>query len=260
MSTQTTTLSAHSVTAGYATHPSLRSLSLELSSGAPAVGVTGASGIGKSTLVQVLHGDMKPASGQVTFNGRPVNRLAFGEKKRFRTAVRRVAQNGFFGLDTRLSVRQAVEDELKAARRAGRGTGDSPADVLALMFLEERYLNRRIHGLSGGERQRLTIALALATKPDILLLDEPTTALDASLKDQVSHRIRDLVAERGIGLLVASHDINLLARLTPTVHVLHDGEFVESGSPRDLLTAPQHPATKDIAESYPESVRALDAR
>lgn len=260
MSTKKSVLRAEHITAGFASTPSLADLTIEVTSGEPGIGVTGASGIGKSTLINVLHGDTKPRLGSVTYNGRPVSRFAFKDKKRFKASVRRVAQNGFFGVDTRLSVKQAVEDELKAARRAGRATGESASQVLDLMFLEDRFLPRRIHGLSGGERQRLTIALALATRPDILLLDEPTTALDANLKDLVSRRIRDIVTDRGIGLLVTSHDLDLLARLTATVHVLHDGVFVESGPPRQLLTYPQHPATRDIADAYPEAVRALDTR
>jgi ABC-type glutathione transport system ATPase component len=127
------------------------------------------------------------------------------------------------------------------------------------MFLEPRFLDRRLRTLSGGERQRLTLALALSTRPEILILDEPTTALDPTLKDKVSARLRDLIAEREIGLLVFSHDLDLLARLCAQVHVLAEGTFVETGTPRDLLVSPQHPATRDIAEAYPEAVRALRA-
>ncbi len=228
-----------------------------MSKGAPAIGVTGASGVGKSTLVHALSGRLKPRSGRVTFDGKAVSRLRLGEKKRFEALVRTVAQNGFFGLDSSLTVRRVVETELRLARKVGRGSGQSIEDVLAEMFLEPRFIDRRIHTLSGGERQRLTIALALVTNPEILILDEPTTALDSSLKDKVSHHLRDIVHERQIGLVVLSHDMNLLSRLTPTVHVLADGEFVETGSPRDLLIDPQHPATTDIAQAYPEAVRAL---
>lgn len=259
MSSKKSVLSAQNIVAGYTSRPSINGVSLELSKGSPAIGVTGASGVGKTTLVHVLYGLLKPSSGRVTFDGQSVSKLRLGAKKRFETTVRKVSQNGFFGLDGESTVRRIVEDELKKARKAGRASGETVEQILDTMFLEPRFLDRKLRTLSGGERQRLTIAVALATRPDVLILDEPTTALDSTLKDKVSARLRDLVAERNIGLLVFSHDLNLLSRLCSTVHVLADGEFVESGSPRELLINPQHPATKDIAEAYPEAVRALRA-
>lgn len=259
MSTNKSVLSAQSVVAGYTTRPAINGISLELFKGSEAIGITGASGVGKTTLVHVLYGLLKPARGRVTFDGQSVSKLRLGAKKRFETTVRKVSQNGFFGLDGESTVRRIVEDELKKARKAGRASGETPEQILDTMFLEPRFLDRKLRTLSGGERQRLTIAVALATRPEVLILDEPTTALDATLKDKVSAQLRDLVAERNIGLLVLSHDLNLLSRLCTTVHVLSDGEFVESGSPRDLLINPQHAATKDIADAYPEAVRALRA-
>jgi len=259
VSTKPSHLSAQNLVAGYTSTPNVRGINLEVYKGGPAQGVTGASGVGKTTLANALVGALKPVSGRVTFNGKAVSRLKLGEKKRYAATVRKVAQNGFFGYDTSFTVKRVVEDELRAARKTGRGQGQSIEEVLDLMFLEPRFIDRKLHTLSGGERQRLSIALALTTAPDVLILDEPTTAFDATLKDKVSARLRDIVAERQIGLVVFSHDLNLLSRLTPVVHVLADGTFVESGSPRDLLVNPQHPATRDIAEAYPEAVRALRA-
>lgn len=259
MSSKQSVLSATNVVAGYTSRPSINAVSLELFKGSPALGITGASGVGKTTLSHTLYGLLKPAGGRVSFNGQPVHKLKLGNKKKFEAAVGRVAQNGFFGLDTEFTVRKVVEDELKRARKAGRASGESVDQILETMFLEPRFKERKLRTLSGGERQRLSIALALVSRPDVLILDEPTTALDATLKDKVSARLRDLVAEREIGLLVFSHDLNLLSRLCSQVHVLADGQFVETGTPRDLLTNPQHPATVEMAQAYPEAVRALRA-
>lgn len=257
MSQKISVLSATDIVAGYTSSPSLRGISLETHRGAPAIGITGASGVGKSTLINALRGDMKLGSGRVTYDGVSVSRLALGNKKRFKTAVRRVSQNGFAGYDARMKVSQIIASQLKDARKAGRASGESHGEILDLMALPRTFENRVLHTLSGGERQRLTIALALTTRPDVLLLDEPTTALDPTLKDLISRRLHDIVTERQIGLIVASHDFNLLSRLCPVVHVLHDGQLVESGSARDLLINPQHQATKDLAQAYPESVAAL---
>lgn len=260
MSQKTSVLSATNIVAGYTSTPSLRGVSLETYRGAEAIGITGASGVGKSTLINALRGDIKLSGGRVTYDGITVNRLALGNKKRFKTAVRRVAQNGFTGFDGRMKVSQIIAGELKDARKAGRASGETPDQILDLMGLKPHFADRILHTLSGGERQRLSIALALSTRPDVLLLDEPTTALDHTLKDLVSKRLHEIVQERSIGLVLVSHDFNLLSRLTPTVHVLADGEFVETGSARDLLTNPQHAATKDLANAYPESVAALRAQ
>ena len=257
VSQKTSVLSAKHIVAGYTSRPSLNGISLETHRGAGAIGITGASGVGKSTLINALAGDMKLSSGRVTYDGVAVNRLALGNKKRFKTAVRKVAQNGFTGFDSRMKVGQIVAGELKLARKAGRGSGESIAEILDLMGLGNHFEDRVLHSLSGGERQRLSIAVALSTRPDVLLLDEPTTALDATLKDVVSRRLLELTHEREIGVVVVSHDFALLSRLTPTVHVLADGQFVETGSARALLTNPQHPATKDLADAYPESVAVL---
>ncbi len=235
MSTKNSVLSAQGLKAGFTSRPSIDGINLELSKGSPAVGITGESGVGKTTLVHALTGRLKPAGGRVTFDGKMVSRLRLGEKKRFESTVRVVNQNGFFGLDTEATVRKLVEDTLKQGRKAGRAIGATPEEILDLMFLEPRFLDRKLRTLSGGERQRLTIALALATRPEVLILDEPTTALDATLKDKVSARLRDIVEDNEIGLLVLSHDLNLLSRLCESVHVLADGKFVETGTPRDPL-------------------------
>ena len=97
----------------------------------------------------------------------------------------------------------------------------------------------------------------MCTRPDILLLDEPTTALDQSLKDQVSRRLAEIVEEDHIGLLVASHDLDLINRLCPTVHVLDGGTFVETGSLQELLTSPKHEVTRDLASAFPEATGAF---
>ncbi|PFG34317.1 ATP-binding cassette domain-containing protein [Sanguibacter antarcticus] len=257
MSATTNVLSATGLVAGHASTPSVRGIDLTITPGEGSVGVIGGSGVGKSTLLQAITGDLKLRGGRVTFDGRTVGRMGPRDKKRFGVAVRAVRQNGFGGLDPRQTVERAVEGELSRARKAGRATGGTATDVLALMFLEPRFLGRGIRSLSGGERQRLALAAALSTRPDILVLDEPATALDQSLKDAVVRRLVELTTERGTGLLVASHDLELVSRVCQTVHVLADGVFVESGTPHELLTNPVHPVTREIAEALPAAVGAF---
>lgn len=257
MSTTTNVLSATGLVAGLGSTPSIRGVDVTVAPGSGSVGVVGASGVGKTTLLQALTGELKLRGGRVTFDGRTVGRLGMRDKKRFGVAVRSVGQNGFGGLNPQQTVERAVEGELTRARKAGRPTGGTATEVLDLMFLEPRFLGRSISSLSGGERQRLALAAALATRPDVLVLDEPTTALDQSLKDMVVRRLVEVSTERGTGVLVASHDLELVSRVCHTVHVLADGVFVESGAPQDLLTHPTHPATREIADALPAAVGAF---
>lgn len=254
MTAKTSSLSAHALVAGYGTTPSIYGIDLLVSPSTGATGIIGRSGVGKTTLIKAMTGAVKARGGRVNFDGATVGRLGMRDKKRFAVSVRSVAQNGFGGLDARLTVEKAIEGELNKARKAGRATGATAADAIAVMFLEPRFLKRTIQSLSGGERQRLALAAALCTRPEILLLDEPTTALDQALKEAVSRRLAEIADENNIGLLVASHDLELVNRLCPTVHVLDGGAFVESGSMQDLLNNPQHAATRELALAFPQTL------
>ncbi|SDD40746.1 ABC-type dipeptide/oligopeptide/nickel transport system, ATPase component [Sanguibacter gelidistatuariae] len=253
MTAKTSSLSAHGLVAGYGSTPSINGIDLLVSPSTGAIGIIGRSGVGKTTLIKTMTGELKARGGRVNFDGATVGRLGMRDKKRFGVAVRSVAQNGFSGLDGRQTVEKAIEGELAKARKAGRATGASAEGAIAVMFLEPRFLKRTISSLSGGERQRLALAAALSTRPDILLLDEPTTALDQSLKDAVSRRLAEIVEENNIGLLVASHDLDLINRLCPTVHVLDGGTFVETGSVQELLNTPKHAVTRELALVFPET-------
>lgn len=246
------TLAAHDVWAGYGGAPVLAGASLSVAPG-ETVGLIGASGAGKSTLVRVLLGRHKASQGRATYGGRPVAKMSRKETKGFRSVVRSVSQDGLVGIDSRSSVEKLLSGTLNDARKAGRATGQEPVDVLVRAGLDARFLSRTLHSLSGGEKQRLALANALATRPEILVLDEPATALDPPLRETVADQLVDL-AQAGVGLLVVSHDLRLVDRLASTVHVLAEGRIVESGPMRTLLASPQHPDTQGLAQAFPEAV------
>jgi ABC-type glutathione transport system ATPase component len=249
---QGTPLVAHDVWAGYGGQPVLAGASISVAPG-ETVGLIGRSGAGKSTLVQVLLGRHKTTQGRATYGGRPVGKMSRKEAKAFRSVVRAVHQEGLAGADPRSSVAKLLGGTLNDARKAGRATGLEPADMLVRVGLEARYLDRTLYSLSGGERQRVVLADALATRPEILVLDEPATALDPALRDAVADQLVAL-AEAGVGLLVVSHDLRMVDRLASTMHVLAEGRVVESGPLRTLLTDPQHDDTRALAEAFPEAV------
>ncbi|RMI12476.1 ABC transporter ATP-binding protein [Cellulomonas triticagri] len=250
-----TALAATDVWAGYGGQPVLQGATLSVAPG-ETVGIIGRSGAGKSTLVQVLLGRHKATSGRATYGARPVGKMSRKETKAFRSVVRAIHQEGLVGVDPRTTVARLLKGTLDDARKAGRPTGQEPADVLARVGLEGRYLDRTLYSLSGGERQRVVLADALATRPEILVLDEPATALDPALRDAVADELAGL-AEAGVGLLVVSHDLRLVDRLAATVHVLGEGRVVETGPLGTLLREPQHDETKALAEAYPEAVASF---
>lgn len=253
MSSTTAVLEATDVWAGYGGPPVLAGIDLTLRPG-DAVGLLGRSGVGKSTLVEVLGGGMQPYQGHVTLDGVPVGKTPRRRRKEVRARLRTVHQNGLAGIDGQRTVEQTILDAFKEARKAGRTTSNDVEQALGVVGMPIRFVTRRVGSLSGGERQRVAIARALATRPDLLLLDEPLTAVDQSMREELATDLRDIIRADGIGLLVASHDVRLLDRLTTTVHVLAEGRFVESGPVRDLLRDPQHEETRELAASVPELV------
>jgi ABC-type glutathione transport system ATPase component len=248
-------LAAQDVWAGYGGQPVLAGASLSVAPG-ETVGLIGRSGAGKSTLVQVLLGRHKTTQGRATYGGRPVAKMSRKETKAFRSVVRAIHQEGLVGADPRSTVAKVLGGTLNDARKAGRPTGHEPADVLARVGLEPRYLDRTLYSLSGGERQRVALADALATRPEVLVLDEPATALDPALRDAVAEQLVGLAAA-GVGLLVVSHDLRLVDRLAATVHVLGEGRVVETGTLGTLLREPRHDETRLLAEAYPEAVASF---
>jgi ABC-type glutathione transport system ATPase component len=247
-------LEARDVWAAYGSTSVLQGVDLTVRPG-DAVGLLGRSGIGKSTLLELLGGAARPDRGQVTFSGRPTHKPPRRDRKAFKARLRTVHQNGLVGIDALHTVERVLSSALGDARSAGRSTGRDVDEVLALLDLPIGYATRRVGTLSGGERQRLAIAHAVATRPDLVLLDEPLTAVDPGMRDDLADRLAELVGAEGIGLLVASHDVRLLDRLTRHVHVLADGRLVESGPLREVLADPEHEDTRALVAALPHAVR-----
>jgi len=263
MSTTTTTpiLRAAGLSAGYAGPDVVHGIDLDVVPGTEPVGIVGESGAGKSTVIRALVGLVKPTGGHVTFEGRTVTKLSRRDKKTFKAEVRRVSQDGLagIGIDPRWTVERTLSAALTDARKAGRASGRSVEELLADVALEPRLAPRTTHSLSGGEKQRVALAVALATRPRALLLDEPLTAVDPAMRGDVVRRLGDATRELGTAVLLVSHDLELVERLCPTVHVLAGGTFVASGPLRDVFSgaAPgsDHPAVRGLAEAAPLAVQ-----
>lgn len=230
-------------------------LSIEVHSAAPPVGLIGPSGVGKTTLIAALSGSLKPPRGTVTFEGRPVGRLRLRSKSEFAARVRAVSQYSMTIADPRLTPEQRLKEATKVARRGGRSHATPIPEMLAAVGLDSERGARPMITLSGGERQRVALATALATRPEILLLDEPLTALDPTSRGAMARHLGELIGSLGIGVLLASHDLELVQRLCPTVHAMVDGTIVATGPLGEILDQPENPTLRELAEAAPLAVQ-----
>jgi len=227
----------------------LDGVSLELRTG-EILGLVGRSGSGKSTLARLLLGLETPDEGEVTFDGRPLESLTGPERRRLRRDVQVVFQDPHAALDPRQSVGGVVAEPLAVhglfprAERRGRGKL-----LLAEVGLpgEDAFFERSPRGLSGGERQRVALARALASGPRALILDEPVSALDASVRGQVLNLLLGMHDRTQLTMLLIAHDVRLVARLCNRVAVMAGGRVVEEGPTRSVLESPTDPATVELA-------------
>lgn len=233
--------------------PVLHDVSLDLAPG-ESVGLVGESGAGKTSLLRVALGLQAPTSGAVRFDGAPLRLGRRAAMSGFRRAVQPVYQDPFSSLDPRMTVGDSIAEPLRSLRIPG----DRRARVAALLAdvgLPADAADRYPDAFSGGQRQRIAIARALAPEPRLLLADEPVSALDTSVRMQVIELFQRLAAERGIGMLLVSHDLTVVAALCTRIAVLEGGRLVEEGPTSDVLARPRHPYTARLLASVPRLPR-----
>ncbi len=248
-------LQAHDLWGGYPGNEVIRGIDLTITAGDAPLGIIGPSGVGKTTLARLLRGSMRPTRGQVTYEGRSVSRLPRKNKKDFTAAVRFQSQDSLTITDPRLTVAGNLKTAVKEARKAGRTHATSTAELLDAVALPEHFASRVMLTLSGGERQRVALATALATRPEILVLDEPFTAVDPQSRGDMARRIGALLEQLGTAAVIITHDLELVERMCPSVHFLADGQFVASGAIGEVLARGEHPAVREIAEAAPLAVQ-----
>jgi oligopeptide/dipeptide ABC transporter ATP-binding protein len=218
------------------------------------VGLVGETGSGKTTLARTVVGLVKPRKGRVVVNGTEVSGLRRGalRKERRRGHVQLVFQDPLRSLDPDLTVAQIVGEGLKI--RGGIGDKEIEARVTAALRhvgLDATLLSRTSGQISGGQRQRVSIARALATDPELLLCDEPVSALDASNRYYILRLLGELRDNLGLPIVIISHDLSSLAGIADRVVVLYRGRIVEDGPVGQVFTAPRHPYTALLMASAP---------
>ena len=219
------------------------------------VGVVGESGSGKTTLARVALRAVAPSEGRVQVAGQNVTRLRGGALRAWRRsgAVQYVFQDPLRSLDPGVSVDDSIVEGLRIARIPRADATRRRDAALKAVGLDDALLRRLPSGLSGGQRQRAAIARALVVEPQLLVLDEPVSALDAASRDRVVQALIALRDQRGsdLAMLVISHDIGSLAAMSDRLVVLNQGLIVEDGPTRRVIAEPQHPYTRLLIDSVP---------
>jgi len=215
------------------------------------LGLVGESGCGKSTIGRMLLRLLEPTAGQVRFAGDDVLSLDRKGLRAFRKRVQLVFQDPVGALNPRLSVGAMLEEALAVHELHGENRRGRALELLELVGLRPEHIDRYPHEFSGGQRQRLGIARALSVEPELLVLDEPVSALDVSVRAQVVNLLEDLRPDLNLTYLFIAHDLALVEHVSDRVAVMYLGRIVELADARDLYHEPRHPYTRSLLSAVP---------
>jgi peptide/nickel transport system ATP-binding protein len=225
------------------------------------LGIVGESGSGKSTLGRMLLGIDAAQEGEVVFDGKPMPASRTPEWRKLRAKMQLVYQDPLAALDRRLTIATQLSEPLEIHRLIPREhRAARVAELMNAVGLRPDQATRFPHELSGGQRQRAVIARAIASRPKLLVCDEPVSALDVSIQAQIINMLRDLQQQHGIAMVFISHDLKVVRNMADKVAVMYLGRVVEEASADVIFHSPMHPYTRALVSSVPRAGIPLQGR
>ena len=227
-------------------------ISFTIEEGSP-VGLVGESGCGKTTTARLILLLEQPTSGTIRFQGKDVNRLKGRDLKEYKRSVQTVFQDPYSSLNPRMRVRDVVGEALQVhLGMRGKALTVRVGELLENVGLSPASASNYPHEFSGGQRQRIAVARALALNPKLMVLDEPVSALDVSIRAQILNLLMDLQEQFGLSYLLIAHDLALVEHMSHKVAVMYVGQIVEMGPKERLYENPLHPYTRAILAAVPQ--------
>lgn len=222
------------------------------------LGLVGESGCGKTTTGRMILRALDPTDGEVWFNDRELGRVNIAsadtkQLKKLRRNMQMIFQDPYSSLNPRMTLLDTVGEPLLVHDVAkGKILEDRVAELLRVVGLRPEYMSRYPHAFSGGQRQRIGIARALALNPQLIVCDEPVSALDVSIQAQILNLLQDLQAQFGLTYLFVAHDLSVVEHISDRVAVMYVGKLVESAPTRELFLNPLHPYTEALLSAVPK--------
>jgi oligopeptide transport system ATP-binding protein len=225
------------------------------------LGIVGESGSGKSTLARCLIRLIEPTSGSIHLDGEDVLALSGSRLKAFRRRVQMVFQDPYGSLNPRLTVGDALDEPLRVHRLGtSRQREARVVELLETVGLSADHRSRYPHEFSGGQRQRIGIARALAVRPQLLIADEPVSALDVSVQAQVLNLLVELQSTLGLSMIFIAHDLAVVEHVSDEILVMQSGRVVERGPAEELVSAPRETYTRSLLASVPRLLYGAQSR
>jgi oligopeptide/dipeptide ABC transporter ATP-binding protein len=217
------------------------------------LGIAGESGSGKTTLGRAVLRLVEPSSGEILFNGQDIVKFDRRQLHAFRRRAQIIFQDPFASLNPRMTIEQILSEPLIVQKtgRTRRERKQRAGELLEMVALTPDYLTRKPHELSGGQRQRIVIARALAVKPELVVADEPVSALDVSIQAQIITLLKDLKQRLGLSILFISHDLAVMEDISDRIAIVYLGRMMEIGPSDVICSSPHHPYARALLSAVP---------